>query len=119
MAIVAFFELGDDATDPLEVLQDATMDDLLLERAVEAFGDAVGLGLGNQGEAGGHAPEPDLVEEVARGVLGPWSIRRVRPRPASAPVAANADWSPWAIGSKAAKRLPIFTAWMPTQQASK
>ncbi len=57
MAIVAFFELGDDATDPLEVLQDATMDDLLLERAVEAFGDAVGLGFGNQGEAGGaHTP---------------------------------------------------------------
>ncbi len=119
MAIIAFFELGDDVTDILEVLQDATMDDLLLERAVEAFGDTVGLGLGNKGEAGGHAPEPDLVEEVVRGVLGAVVHARVRPRPASAPVAANSDWSPWAIGSKAAKRLPIFTAWMPTQQASK
>ncbi len=62
--------LFNDVTDLLEVSQDAAMDDLLLERVVEAFGDAVGLGLGNKGEAGGHTPEPDLVEEVVRGVLG-------------------------------------------------
>ena len=35
MAIVAFFELGDDATDLLEVLQDVALDDLLLERALK------------------------------------------------------------------------------------
>ena len=45
MVVVAFFELGDDTTNLLEVLQDAAMDDLLLDRAVEEFGDAVGLGL--------------------------------------------------------------------------
>jgi len=34
-------------------------------------------------------------------------------------LAPNSSWSPWAIGCKAAKRLPILTVWMPTQQASK
>lgn len=95
MVIVAFLELGDDATDCLEVLQDAAMDDLLLDRAVDALGDPVGLGLGDKGEAGGHAPEPDLVEEVVRGVLGGVvHARRVRPRPASAP-SARAGASVW------------------------
>ncbi len=70
MTIVALIERGDDATDLLEVFEDAAMDDLLLEHAVETFGDTVGLGLGDKGEAGSHAPEPDLVEEVVRGVLG-------------------------------------------------
>ncbi len=43
MTIVAFLELGDDATDFLDGFQDAAMDDLLLDCAVEAFGGTVGL----------------------------------------------------------------------------
>jgi len=45
-------------------------------------------------------------------------MRSVSLRPASTPVAPNSLCRPWEIGCKAAKRLPILTAWMPTQQAS-
>jgi hypothetical protein len=43
--VVALDEGGDRSPDLVEILDDASADDLLLEGAIEAFGDAVGLGL--------------------------------------------------------------------------
>lgn len=49
---------------PLEVLVAAAEDDLLLDGPDEAPGDAVGLGLANEGEAGADAEEGELALEV-------------------------------------------------------
>ena len=46
------------------------MDDLFLQRAIEPLGDAVGLGLGDEGVGRLDAPELDLVGEVVRQILG-------------------------------------------------
>ena len=46
------------------------MDDLFLERAIEPLGDAVGLGLFDEGVGRLDAPELDLVGEVVRQILG-------------------------------------------------
>ncbi len=69
MTVVAFLEFADRGTHLHDVAEDAAVDGLLLQRPVEALGDAVGLRLGTQGEARGDAPELDLVEEVVGGVL--------------------------------------------------
>ena len=61
MAIVSILERGDGLPDLFEVAEDAPMNSLLLQRAVEAFGDTVSLGFGHKGEARSDAPEPDLV----------------------------------------------------------
>ena len=45
-------------------------DDLFLQRAIEPLGDAVGLGLGDEGVGRLDAPELDLVGEVVRQILG-------------------------------------------------
>ena len=50
--------------DFVDGLVDAAVHDLLLEGAEEALDDAVGLGLGDEGETGGDAPEPDLLLEM-------------------------------------------------------
>ena len=47
-----------------------SVDDLLLQRAVEALHHAVGFGLLDEGEARVDAPELDLVEKVLGEVLG-------------------------------------------------
>ena len=69
MAIVAILEPGDCRAHFLDIVEDATMDGLLLQGPVEPFGHAVGLWLGDKGEARGDAPEPDLIEEVVGGIL--------------------------------------------------
>ena len=71
MAIVSILERGDSISDLFEVAEDAPMNSLLLQRAVEAFGDTVSLGFGHKGEARSDAPEPDLVKEVIGRVLRP------------------------------------------------
>src|SRR5512132_801930 len=48
----------------LDVLEDASENNLLLQRADEALGDAVGLRLADEGEAGCQAEEGQLVLEV-------------------------------------------------------
>ena len=69
MAIVAILELDNRSPDFLQVPEDATMNGLLLQCPVEALGDAIGLWLGNEGEARRDAPEPDLIQEVIGRVL--------------------------------------------------
>jgi hypothetical protein len=69
MPIVAIPECSDCRAHFLEILEDAPMDSLFLQGPVEPFGHAVGLRLGDKGEAGRDAPEPDLMEEVVRSVL--------------------------------------------------
>src|SRR5947209_11441244 len=50
--------------DLVDGLVDATVHDLLLQRAKESFDDTVRLGLANERVAGAHAPEADLVMEM-------------------------------------------------------
>ena len=69
--IVAKDEGRNRRTDLVETAKDAAMDDLLLEGAVEALGDAVGLRLGDEREAGRDAPKAQLIEEMVREVLRP------------------------------------------------
>ena len=53
VVIASVNEGGDGGAELGEVLGGAAGDDLLLEGAVEAFDDAVGLGFAGEGEAGG------------------------------------------------------------------
>src|ERR1700754_3151566 len=69
MAVVTILGLKDRSPDLLQVPEDATVNGLFLQRPVEALNDAVGLRFGDEGEARGDTPEPDLVEEVVGGVL--------------------------------------------------
>ncbi len=55
---------------PSDIPEDAAVDDRLLEGSVEAFRDAVGLGLLDEGEGRRDGPEADLVLEVV-GALNP------------------------------------------------
>ena len=70
LGIVEFDEVADGIPQLRDVAVDATMDDLFLQRAIEPLGDAVGLGLGDEGVGRLDAPEPDLVGEVVRQILG-------------------------------------------------
>ena len=49
LGIVEFDEVADGIPQLRDVAVDATMDDLFLQRAIEPLGDAVGLGLGDEG----------------------------------------------------------------------
>ena len=49
LGIVEFDEVADGVPQLRDVAVDATMDDLFLQRAIEPLGDAVGLGLGDEG----------------------------------------------------------------------
>src|SRR5574338_699704 len=69
MTIVAILERGDCRANVLDILEDAAMDGLLLQGSVESLSHAIGLRLGDEGEARGDAPELDLVEEVIGRVL--------------------------------------------------
>ena len=51
LGIVEFDEVADGVPQLRDVAVDATMDDLFLQRAIEPLGDAVGLGLGDEGVA--------------------------------------------------------------------
>ena len=62
--VVAIEVRPDGGADLLDVLEDASENDLLLQRADEALGDAVGFRLTDESEAGRHAEEPQLVLEV-------------------------------------------------------
>ena len=70
LGIVEFDEVADGVPQLRDVAVDATMDDLFLQRAIEPLGDAVGLGLGDEGVGRLDAPELDLVGEVVRQILG-------------------------------------------------
>src|SRR3990172_8989270 len=69
MRIVSLDEFTDRATHLLDVAEHASVDRLLLEGAVESFGDAVGLRLRDEREARCDPPELHLVQEVVRHVL--------------------------------------------------
>src|SRR5512144_202908 len=63
--LIVAIEVGPDGgADLLDVLEDASENDLLLQRTDESLGDAVGLGLADEGEAGRHPEELQLVLEV-------------------------------------------------------
>ena len=57
LGIVEFDEVADGVPQLRDVAVDATMDDLFLQRAIEPLGDAVGLGLGDEGVGRLDAPE--------------------------------------------------------------
>ena len=61
MAVIAGHKRGDCPFNFVEIAEDSSIDGLLLEGAVEAFSDTVGLGLLDEGKAWGDAPEGDLV----------------------------------------------------------
>jgi len=61
VAVIEGHKRSDRPSDFVEIAEDSTIDGLLLEGAVEAFGDAVGLGLLDEGKARGDAPEGDLM----------------------------------------------------------
>ena len=69
LGIVLFDEPADGVPQRRDVGVDAAMDDLLFERAIEPLGDAVGLGLFDEGVGRLDAPELDLVGEVVRQIL--------------------------------------------------
>ncbi len=69
LGIVEFDEVAHGVPQLRDVAVDATMDDLFLQRAIEPLGDAVGLGLGDEGVGRLDAPELDLVGEVVRQIL--------------------------------------------------
>ncbi len=60
MVIVAIAERGHGGAHLFDIAEDAAMNGLLLQRPIEALGDAVGLRFGNEGEARRDAPELDL-----------------------------------------------------------
>src|SRR5436305_9614809 len=64
LGVVAGDEVADGVTDLVDGLVDATVHDLLLQRAKESFDDTVRLGFAHERVAGGHAPEADLVVEM-------------------------------------------------------
>lgn len=64
MAIITIPELGDGLLQFFEVAEDAAMDGLLLQRAVEALNHAIGPRLGDEGEALVDAPQHELLQEV-------------------------------------------------------
>ncbi len=66
LGIVLFDEPADGVPQLRDVAVDAAMDDLFLQRAIEPLGDAVGLGLGDEGVGRLDAPELDLVGEAVR-----------------------------------------------------
>ena len=57
LGIVEFDEVADGVPQLRDVAVDATMDDLFLQRAIEPLGDAVGLGLGDEGVGNGWMPQ--------------------------------------------------------------
>src|ERR1700694_2588311 len=69
MTGVTLLKLDDRSPDFLQVPEDATVNGLVLQRPVEALGDAIRLRFGDEGEARRDAPEPDLVEGVIGRVL--------------------------------------------------
>jgi hypothetical protein len=119
MAIVAFLEVSNGRADLLNVPEDAAVNRLVLQRLVKAFGDTVGLGLGDEGEARGNAPELDPVEEVVSGVLRP--VVHAQGQPTSGTGADRTKFGVAALGDRlqGSKAMPVLTAWIPTQQASK
>src|SRR5512134_786707 len=98
MAIVAVPELGHGDSDLLDVLEDAAIDRLLLQRPVEAFGNAVGLRLSDKGEARRNTPEPHLVEEVVGGVLR--AVVHAQRQAASGVGAGGAELGPQPLGNR-------------------
>ena len=62
MRIVTRNEFAGSLTHTFQVAEDATMDRLLLDLAVEAFCHPVGQGLSIEGRVGDSTSEPELVE---------------------------------------------------------
>src|SRR5664279_2815347 len=71
MMIVTFLELGDGNTNLFDIAEDPAMNGLFLQGPVEAFCNAVGLGLGNVGETRCDAPELELIDKVVGRILRP------------------------------------------------
>jgi hypothetical protein len=69
MAILTILEFGHGDKNFVEILEDAAMEHLFLERPIEPFGNTIGLRFGDEGKAWRDTPELDLVEEVVSGML--------------------------------------------------
>jgi hypothetical protein len=78
LGVVGVNEVVDGGAELFERAVGSAVDDLLFEGAVKALGDAVGLGLFDEGKAGGDPPVLDLVLEVVGDVISPpWVGRRL------------------------------------------
>jgi hypothetical protein len=77
--VVAIEVRPDGGADLLDVLEDASENDLLLQRAEEPLGNTVGLRLADEGEAGRHPEEPQLVLEVLGHATAPATLARTDP----------------------------------------
>lgn len=121
MAIVTVLELDDSGTHFFDVPEDAAMNGLLLQRPVEALGDAVGLRLGDEGETRSDTPEPDLVEEVVGRVLR--AVIHAQRQAEAGIGAGGAELGLEPLSNRLQRREAVAgldgAAWMPTQQASK
>ena len=119
MAIVTILERGDGGAHFFEVSEDATVNGLFLQGPVEAFGDAVGLRLGDEGEARGDAPEPDLVEKVIGGVLR--AVIHAQGEAASGASAGGAEFVVQTLGNRlqGGETVAGLDGMEATQQASK
>ena len=117
LGIVEFDEVADGVPQLRDVAVDATMDDLFLQRAIEPLGDAVGLGLGDEGVGRLDAPELDLVGEVVRQILGAVIHPQGQPPSRAGRGRAYSPASPMEIGCRAAKRSPRLQTCQPTHSA--
>ena len=79
-----FDELGDGRAHVGEISKDPAVDGLLLERAIPALDDPVGVRLFEEADAGVDAPVAELVEDVSDRYWLPWSICSASPRATSA-----------------------------------
>ncbi len=98
MAIVRVLERGDRDANLLDVSEDTTVNRLLLKGPVETFVDAVGLRLGDEGEARRDAPELNLIDEVVCGVLR--AVVRAQAQAASRLGACRAEFSLESLGNR-------------------
>ena len=81
--LIVAIEVGPDGgADLLDVLKDASEDDLLLQRTDKSLGDAVGLGLANEGEAGAMPKNFSWFWKCSDTKGLPWSWRNDTPRAA-------------------------------------
>jgi hypothetical protein len=109
VGVVPVGELEQRLAQLLDGLEVPNPQQVFLESADEALGDAVAFGLAHEGRRGVDAEEGDLGLEVVRHVVGAVVVRcHVLPMPRK--------WrrTPCRTGSRAWKRLALLSAWMPT-----
>ena len=70
LTVVKLHEVPYGFADIIHSSEHPAVNGLLFQRSVKAFGNSVGLGFRNEGEAGNDSPELHLVQKMIREVLG-------------------------------------------------